>query len=316
MVLSPRITPNDVEDSTDRIETETDNYITDFAVREVLITEWDQLRRSRIPVRYFTPTATGILMVAPLEILQDLLQSCKTSPDVFFDGVMARLNKDGFEAIQSYVPGDRMVTIPSIDEENATPCILEGGSRLMGTLSLFPRMGNGQQEIHRLQSILEVFWGEKAASWIATFTNPDFVESPQNHISLNSTSQFLFGGARLAFKPIRSADPNERRLQLHWLKPSAFRVFNSYFYDNPLQHAGLDAENIKTWGNRFADRKGWLRFKTGHVITIRAENPADLPDWDMLELQWDLLRVAAIAGAKQSYMDDGTDWDGVNDEDD
>ncbi|KAM6535637.1 hypothetical protein FALCPG4_005187 [Fusarium falciforme] len=133
-----------------------------------------------MPVRHFTPTTTGILMVAPLEILQDLLQSCKKAPDVFFDGVMARLNKDGFAAIQSYVPGDRMVTIPCIDGENTTPCILEGGSRLVGTLRLFPRMENGQQEIHRLQSILEVFWGEKAASWITTFTNPDLVESPQN----------------------------------------------------------------------------------------------------------------------------------------
>jgi hypothetical protein len=214
------------------------------------------------------------------------------------------------------VPGDRMVTIPSL-EENATPCILEGGSRrFVGTLCLFPRMGNGQQEIHRLQSILKVFWGEKAASWIATFTNPDLMESPQNHISLSSTSDFLFRRARLAFKPLRSADPNERRLQLHWLKPSAFRIFNSYFYDNPLEHVGLNAENTKIWGDRFADRNMWLRFKTGHVFTIRAENPADLPDWDMLELQWDLLRVAAIAGAKPSHLDDGTDWHDWNDEDD
>ncbi|WAO87055.1 hypothetical protein NCS54_00435000 [Fusarium falciforme] len=224
MVLPLRTTPNEVEDLTDRIETETDNYITDFAAREVLITEWDQLRRSRIPARYFTPTATAILMIAPLDILQDLLQS--------------------------YVPGDRIVIFHSIHEDNPTPCILMGRSRFLGTSRLFPRMGNDQQEIHHIQSILEVFWGEKAPSWIATFTNPDFVESPQNHISLNFASQSSFDDARLAFKPIRSADPNERRLQLHWLKPSAFRIFNSYFYDNPLQHAGLDAENTKTWGDR------------------------------------------------------------------
>lgn len=197
-----------------------------------------------------------------------------------------------------------MVTIPSIDEENATPCILTGMWRLVGISRLFPCMENGQQEIHRLQSILEVFWGEKAASWISTFTNPDFVESPQNHISLDVIPQSSFHDAHLAFKPLQSADPNERRLQLHWLKPSPFRIFNSYFYDNPLQHAGINDENAKTWGDRFADMKD---FKTGYVFTIRAENPADLPDWDMLEMQWDLHRVAAIAGANQPYMDDGTD---------
>jgi len=101
MVLSLRTTPDGVEDSTDRIEPETGDYIPDFAAREVLITELDQIRRSRIPVRYFTPIATAILMIAPLEILQDLLQSCKEAPNFFFDGVMVRLNRDGLAAIQS-----------------------------------------------------------------------------------------------------------------------------------------------------------------------------------------------------------------------
>lgn len=101
MVLSLRTTPDGVEDSTYRIEPETGDYIPDFAAREVLITELNQIRLSRIPVRYFTPIATAILMIAPLEILQDLLQSCKEAPDVFFDGVMVRLNTDGLAAIQS-----------------------------------------------------------------------------------------------------------------------------------------------------------------------------------------------------------------------
>ncbi|RSL52087.1 hypothetical protein CEP54_011112 [Fusarium duplospermum] len=303
-VLPLRIKPNDVEDSTDRIETEPDDYIPDFAEREALIAEWDQLRRSRIPVRYFTPTATGILMVAPLKVLQDLLQTCKKAPGVFFDGVMERLNRDGFGVMENYVLGDRFID-NSWSEENTTPCILAGNSgRFVDTLRIFPRMANGRQ---RLQSILQVFWGEKAALWITTVSNPDLVESPQNQISLMGYG-FPFSQARLAFKPLRSADPNERRLQLHWLSPSAFRTFNSCFYDNPLQHAGLNAENTKTWGDRFRDRRGQGDFETGHVITIRCDNPADLPDWDMLEMQWDLLRVGAIAGAKLDTMDDGTDW--------
>ncbi|RSL91657.1 hypothetical protein CDV31_015418 [Fusarium ambrosium] len=281
MVLSLRTKPDHVEDSTDNIETEPGDYIPDFAAREALIAEWDQLRRSRIPIRYFTPTATGILMIAPLELLQDLLQSCKKEPDVFFDGVMERLNGDGFGVMENYVLGDRIIT-DSWFQENGTPCILSGGSRrLVGTSRIFPRMDEGQQ---RLQSILK------------------------NYISLGIGYAFSFGGARLAFKPLRSADPNERRLQLHWLSPSGFRIFNSYFYENPLQHAGLNAENTKTWGDKFRDRRGQSSFKTGHVITIRRDNPADLPDWDMLEMQWDLLRVGAIAGAKTDTMDDGTDW--------
>ncbi|RTE70541.1 hypothetical protein BHE90_015065 [Fusarium euwallaceae] len=259
MVLSLRTKPDDVEDSTDNIETEPGDYIPDFAAREALIAEWDELRRSRIPVRYFTPTATGILMIAPLEVLQDLLQSCKKEPDVFFDGVMERLNGDGFGVMENYVLGDGMVTIPGLYTENETPCIIAGGSRL-------------------------------------------------NYISLGIGYAFSLCDARLAFKPLRSADPNERRLQLHWLSPSGFRFFDSYFHENPLQHAGLNAENTKTWGDKFRDRRGQSRIKTGHVITIRRDNPADLPDWDMLEMQWDLLRVGAIAGAKLDTMDDGTDW--------
>lgn len=44
------------------------------------------------------------------------------------------------------------------------------------------------------------------------------------------------------------------------------------------------------------------------MFTIVAEDPNDLPDWDMLELQWNLLRVAAIAGAADVDDDDETSY--------
>ena len=40
-----------------------------------------------------------------------------------------------------------------------------------------------------------------------------------------------------------------------------------------------------------------MPIETGQTFVIRAEKPEDLPSFELLELQWNLLRVAAICGA-------------------
>ncbi|UPK91971.1 hypothetical protein LCI18_002906 [Fusarium solani-melongenae] len=330
MVPPLQTTLDDVEDAANRGEIEADGCITDFAAREALIREWDQIRRSRIPVRHFTPAAIAILMIAPLEHLRDLLQSCKQAPDALFDGVMSTLNKDGTRAISSYIAGrtpyellaglfwtidGKEVVCPDNPHAYAKTCIVTGKSGFVDVVFLFPHVDT-KKETHSLQSILKTFWGEKAVPWITTCTNPDFIESLQNHITLDPMFRSPFIEGRLAFKPLRSADPNERRIQLHRLKRSPFRVSDFCFHGNPLER-GRDGEKIKAWGDRFlpgeiASIPITTETEPGRILTIRADNPADLPDWDMLELQWDLVRVAAFARA--GVDDDGDGGDDMDDE--
>jgi hypothetical protein len=105
---------------------------------------------------------------------------------------------------------------------------------------------------------------------------------------------FWFDNAKFALKPLRQSS-GEVVVQWHWLKKPVLKpkVVIRTGYD-PLLQAGLIDQN---WGDCLAHRKSGMPIRTGQTFTIRAENPEDLPSWDLLQLQWDLLRVAAICGA-------------------
>jgi hypothetical protein len=50
-----------------------------------------------------------------------------------------------------------------------------------------------------------------------------------------------------------------------------------------------------------------VNIRTGQTFLLRADNPEDKPSWELLEMQWNLLRVAAICGAAdvtEDYYDD------------
>ncbi|CAK7273948.1 hypothetical protein SEPCBS119000_005919 [Sporothrix epigloea] len=49
-----------------------------------------------------------------------------------------------------------------------------------------------------------------------------------------------------------------------------------------------------------AHRESGLPLQIGYIVTIRAEDPEDLPSFDLLEMQWDLLRIAAMSGAAEA----------------
>ncbi|CAK7273591.1 hypothetical protein SEPCBS119000_005739 [Sporothrix epigloea] len=67
--------------------------------------------------------------------------------------------------------------------------------------------------------------------------------------------------------------------------------------------------DFESWGRPpVAHRKSGLPLETGQIFTIRAENPEDLPSFDLLEMQWDLLRIAAMSGAAEA-QDEGWDED-------
>lgn len=116
---------------------------------------------------------------------------------------------------------------------------------------------------------------------------------------------FWFDNARFALKPLRQTS-NEIVVQWHWLKKSGFlpRTEISQTQDAYLHRAGL---NDMTWGSCLAHRRSGVPIQTGQTFVIRAQKPQDLPSFELLEMQWNLLRVAAICGAANvtdaSYYD-------------
>ena len=137
--------------------------------------------------------------------------------------------------------------------------------------------------------------------------NASVTQSLKNYLSLSHQIHFWFDNARFALKPLRqNKDRKEIVVQWHWLKRSCLlpRTVVSQAQDTFLAQAELDE---MAWGSCFAHRKSGLPIETGQTFVIRAENFEDLPSFELLELQWNLLRVAAICGAADvtdaSYYD-------------
>jgi hypothetical protein len=138
-------------------------------------------------------------------------------------------------------------------------------------------------------------------------------ESIKNGISMSRQIRFWFDNARLALKPLRQTEDGIV-VQWHWLKRVIMKPKVSIRLDQDiLLQAGLTDQS---WGDCLAHRKSGVPIQTGQTFIIRADNPDNLPSWDLLELQWNMLRVAAICGAADVTDDyyDLDEEDSVEDE--
>lgn len=69
--------------------------------------------------------------------------------------------------------------------------------------------------------------------------------------------------------------------------------------DNILATAGLSDNTA--WGEEgLARRESGLRIETGQTFVLKTDDPENLPSFELLQLSWDLLRIAAICGAAES----------------
>lgn len=158
-------------------------------------------------------------------------------------------------------------------------------------------MGN---KVPYLNALLQSFWGmDKALDWGRLYHSPAVTQSPANRLSLNRQLHYWFGKARFAFKPL-SHTSTTITLQFHWLRraklsPSTIIEISGEAF---LDSTGLRIPP-KTWGACLAHRASGVPIRTGQTFVIRADNANDLPSFELLELQWNLLRVAAICGAAE-----------------
>ena len=181
-------------------------------------------------------------------------------------------------------------------------CIFTGTSD-PAAAHVFPFATSAGQAFQGLNIYLQFFWGDKRAmAWRRQYQDANITQSPQNLISMNHHLHFWFDNARFALKPLRQTR-NEIVLQWHWLRYGILKPRTMIKEDQDLLvQAGLTDQ--VSWGTNLAHRKSGVRIQTGQTFVIRAENPEDLPSFELLELQWDLLRVAAICGAAEATDED------------
>ncbi len=161
---------------------------------------------------------------------------------------------------------------------------------------IFPFVPSNSSRLYGLDELLEAFWGEnKAQAWSKLYKNPAITQSLANYLSLNRQLCFWLGKARFAFKPL-SKTATTITLQFHWLRRTNLWP-TSPIYDSGETLADFLRTPPATWGSYLAHRASGVPIQTGQTFVIRAENPKDLPNFELLELQWNLHRVAAICGA-------------------
>jgi hypothetical protein len=177
---------------------------------------------------------------------------------------------------------------------------------------IFPFSTSKNQEFSALGSILAAFWGrEKYEMWSRLYTSPGVTESARNLISLNRQLHWLFSHAKLALKPLRM-EQGGVVVQFHWLKGGSLKPDIPLFKGREtrglhdiLEMAGLAHNEL--WGEELAYRKSGLPLETGQTFLLGAKNPEQAPDFELLKLSWDLLRVAAISGAAEPWQPEDED---------
>lgn len=174
-------------------------------------------------------------------------------------------------------------------------------------------------------TLLETFWGPEAATvWRSQCENEDVTESPKNMICLSKHLHALWGAARFGLKPLRdarAAENNEVWVQFYWLGQGRLppnQVVDISAMDNLAQY-GMDRLFVENGSDAHAHQRGrngtlahqasGRRIETGQVFVIKANDPELLPSLDLLELQWVLVRLAALSGAAGVYAGGSGDDD-------
>ncbi len=169
--------------------------------------------------------------------------------------------------------------------------------------------------------LLRTFWGPEATErWQVQCENEGITESPKNMLCLGKHLHALWGAARFGLKPLRdtlAAKKGEVWVQFHWLRQGVLKpddvvdeaavgLLAALDTNNGFATGGSDGDSSRRGRNStVAHRQSGLRIETGQVFVITATKPDDLPSLDLLELQWNLIRVAAMSGAADVHTNNG-----------
>ncbi|KAK3899180.1 hypothetical protein C8A05DRAFT_46684 [Staphylotrichum tortipilum] len=302
---------------------------------------FDELRRLCQQLGQHPPTAAilGFVMVAPIpEIREHLTALQSAEPRYLLHWVVSESEFFAPWAMHDYIPKSRpavpqspVLTAPPSGNVNepgmpippervqrsaavATKakrrdgniCLFSGTSK-PAAAHIFPFATSEKKQFGNISEMLHAFWGvPKALAWRRHFEDARITQSPKNYLSLNHQIHVWFDDAQFALKPLRQTSTTEIVVQWHWLKRSKLlpRTRIGQSQQTFLQMAEL---NDTSWGSCLAHRRTGVPIETGQTFVIRAEDPEDLPSFELLELQWNLLRVAAICGAANvsdaSYYD-------------
>ncbi|KAL6884426.1 hypothetical protein GGI43DRAFT_433389 [Trichoderma evansii] len=252
------------------------DYIQDLDVR---LRMFEELNRQ--PAKAFGPlnvAVFSVFMVAPItrleKILHDVQRLTEANDQLIIECVLGNLICRALYGIQAFAN--------------------KGGYQYRSTQAP-PMMA---QCLHQVQT-------HRADIWCSMREQIQILESPQNLICLDPKLHWYFNNREMALKPLRKTDHGSVVVQLHWLKQPNVTPSTSLQgidMDEWMQRAGL-ADN-SAWGDNISG----LSVETGQRFVLSANDPAHVPNFELLQLSWDLLRIMAISGVAR--LEDLSDYSG------
>lgn len=152
----------------------------------------------------------------------------------------------------------------------------------------------------------------KIEAWKSAILGEEGTEHPRNMLSLAPHVHKYWGQALFALKPLEQSDDGKSlTAEFHWLKQRTGEK-SVTVTEMPTLATAIDSPGccIKLWNNRTEQK-----IVTGHRVIFRTDDPIEhpLPSWELLEMQWHLQRVAAMAGAGEQDDEDADDDDDDDD---
>lgn len=159
-----------------------------------------------------------------------------------------------------------------------------------------------------LQSILGMFWtSARGARLQALITdNAHILDTAKNMICLTPTLHSWWANAYFALEPYEQL-PNGVRIRLRWLKKTAFVPWQA------MPEPRTDPRDYLNWPGEQEGILGIVDFESGHplidgsLFDLVSDDVDTQVSWDLIEIQWDLLRMAALSGAGE--VADDPRWD-------
>ena len=162
-----------------------------------------------------------------------------------------------------------------------------------------------------LVSLAPLFGTEKCDRWKSLLTGRDasFIDSARNMKALNELIHTWWGRARIGIQPLEKLE-NGVRVAFRWLPDT-----NVHFI---LESTDFDLST--DWRSRPGHREPLTiphfithrAIQDGETVDVVSEDPANRLDWDILELQWSLVRICSLCGAGEA----GDEPDDDEEEDD
>ncbi|TIC94109.1 hypothetical protein CH35J_009245 [Colletotrichum higginsianum] len=294
-------------------------------LRDIKATEL-KFRDSSIPPRclpadVITPIVWAAFITAPIEALQVLLNNIRNGRVSYHELTQA------LELVNDKLPA----AIPTRKHRNRPGCDMTDPQ--VGHILGHVDISNASKYYNKL-GCLATIWGEARIRRYQTQPGENVLGGPQNTVSFKCVSHQRWDKTHVAFEPIDKPDDRTIRLRLHLLQDTKLMCPPWSDRGKPFQRreAFQWRNDLATDPRRVLDPFVDDRFVTegsleiqvgssvtqhivrdGYVFEMTSEDPALLPNYDVLDLQYRIELMRALIGAGKGSDDvvsrSATEWE-------